>query len=146
MLRRHGRLCCRRRGFLFFTTFVLAKFLLLLVSSTIIEVEAVREERSIEKFDDTSYKGNEYWQRKGDGISYFARAVDSKLEKVKVNANQVVKSESALKSWWRERPSKEDVGFIWEVDKEKSKRRARKKKKLVVKTHDHKFAILHKDL
>ena len=142
MLRRYGGPCCRTRGFLFLSTFLLAKFLLLLASSTIIEVEAVTEERSIEKFNDTSYKGNEYWQRKGDGMNYFASAVDSKLEKVKVNVNQVVKSES----WWRERPSKEDVGFIWEVDKEKSKRRARKKKKLIVKTHDHKFAILHKDL
>ena len=57
-------------------------------------------------------------------------------------------SESGLVGWWRERPKpKEDVGFIWERDKDlSSKRRARKKKKQIVKTHDHRFAILHNDL
>ena len=147
MLCRHGRLCWTR-GFLFFTTFLLIKFLLILfVSSSIIEVEAaVRDDKSIENYYNTSYKGNEDWRRKGDDMKYFASAVDSKLEKVKVNANEVVKSESGFKSWWRERPSKEDVGFIWGEDKDQSKPRARKKKKRKVKTHDHKFAILHTDL
>ena len=125
---------------------MLVKFLLMFVSSSIIEVEAVRVDRSIIKFDNTSYKGNEDWRRKGDDMKYFASAVDSKLEKVKVSANKVVKSESGFKSWWRERPSKEDVGFIWEKEEEQSKPRARKKKKRIVKTHDHKFAISHKDL
>ena len=145
MLRRPGGLC-RTRGFIFFIYFLLFKFLPLLVSSNIIDVEAVREGRSIAKFDDRIYNGNEYWQRKGDGVKYFASAVDSKLERVKANTNQVVKSESEFKSWWRERPSKEDVGFIWEKEEEKSKPRARKKKKRIVKTHDHKFAMLHRDL
>ena len=146
MLRPPGGLFSRTRGFLFFSTFLLIKFLPLLVSSSIIDIEAVREGRSIEKYYDKSYKGNEYWQQKGEGVKYFASSVDSKLERVKVNTNQVVKSESEFKSWWRERPSKEDVGFIWEKEEEKSKPRARKKKKRIVKTHDHKFAISHKDL
>ena len=146
MLRPPGGLFSRTRGFLFFSTFLLVK-LLLLVSSIIVQVEAaVREGRSIEKYYDKSYKGNEYWQQKGEGVKYFASSVDSKLERVKVKTNQVVKSESDFKSWWRERPSKEDVGFIWEKEEEQSKPRARKKKKSIVKNHDHKFAILHKDL
>ena len=137
-----GRVC--RRVFLLFITFLLAKFLVLLLSTSIIEVEAARDGSNLPKFDDKIYNESEYWQRyKGGGKNYLAG--DSKLEKVKNVTKQKVKSENKFESWWRERPAKEDLGFILER-KDESKRRAKRKKKRIVKTHDHKFAISHNDL
>ena len=127
---------CRRVFFLFTT---------ILVSNSIVGVEAAREGSNIPEFDDKTYSnGSEYWQGyKGGGKNYFAG--NSKSEKVKTATKQV-KSENSFKTWWRERPPKEDVDFIWERSEDQSKRRTRKKKKRIVKTHDHKFAILHNDL
>ena len=108
-------------------------------------MEAARDGSKIQKFDDKIYNESEYWQRyKGGGKNYFAG--DSKLEKVKNVTKQKVKSENKFESWWRERPAKEDLSFIWKRKEDESKRRARRKKKRLVKTHDHKFAILHNDL
>ena len=104
-----------------------------------VEVGAVRESRDIQKYDNT-YKGSEYWKRKKQHIPNGTEA--SKLGKVKTNTNQF----ESKKGWWKERPSKEDIGFIWKKEEVKSRRRGKKKKKRIVKTHNHKFAISHNDL
>ena len=134
----HGGLC--RRVFFLFATFLLTKFLLLLVSAGMVEVGAVRESRDIQKKYDNTYNGSEYWKRKKQYIPNGIEA--SKLGKIKTNTNQFESKEG----WWKERPSKEDIGFIWKKEEVKSRRRGKKKKKRIVKTHNHKFAISHNDL
>ena len=92
---------------------------------------------------------SEHWGSKNGFIredkNFLTSEEDSKLEKVKTVTKQVL-NENLINNWWRERPLKEDLGFVWERDEDKSKRKARKKKKRIVKSHNHKFAILHNDL
>ena len=142
MLGCHSELC--RRDFLIFTTFLFfSNFLLLPVRSSSIGVKAMRG--------DLRDSGNrsEHWGSKTSFIkedkNILTSEEDSKLEKVKTVTKKVL-NENLINNWWRERPPKEDLGFVWERDEDKSKRKARKKKKRIVKSHNHKFAILHNDL